>query len=246
MPLSRACAAAALAAVCVAGLVVPGAPVLAATTPWPEVPHPPRSQFVWALQDALVNGVPTQAEQFESELSVDEVLGFYGAHWAGMPAGKPIRKHVADWETISTVLGPFQLAVQVAASSPRGSHGLVSVTNPGESRKDWQPAGWPSWSDTRILQVTDTKDGGKRSEHVSAFTRASFETTIERWRESWTQRGYRLAHEQKMPAMQGQRGWIGLFDGPAGSLDVTVTATDDGHQVSIQANRLTPPKGLFP
>jgi hypothetical protein len=242
MPLSLAFATAPLAAACLAVLA---SPALAATTPWPEVPHPPRTQFEWALQDALVNGVPTQAEQFDSELSVDEVLAFYGAHWAGMPAGKPLRKRVADWETISTAFGPFMLAVQVAANPRHGSHGLVSVTNPGEAKKEWQPAGWPSWNDTRILQVTDTTDAGKHSENVSVLTRASFETTIERWREAWTQRGYRLSHEQEMPQSQGQRGWVGLFDGPEGSLDVSVTSIDNGRRVSIQANRLTPAKGWF-
>jgi hypothetical protein len=210
----------------------------AATTPWPEMPTLPRTSLEWSLHDALVDGIPTRAQTFDSELTADEVLQFYSAHWSHLPAGAAKRNRVGEWETVSAVFGPFQMVVQVKAAQPQGSHGNISVMNLGEQRLDWKPKSWPQWSDTSLVQVTETDDGPKHSQAVEMISRASLDVVAQRWRDDWARRGYRIAGERKVTA-GGQRGWIVLMNGEESSLDATLTEMANGRLVAIQANRLT-------
>lgn len=209
----------------------------AATTPWPEMPTLPRSNLEWSLHDALVDGIPTRAQTFESELTASEVLQFYSAHWSHLPGGAPVRKRVGEWETVSAVFGPFQMVVQARSNDPQGSRGNISVMNLGEQQADWKPRSWPQWSDTSLVQVTETDDGPRHNQAVEMISRASLDVVAQRWRDDWARRGYRIAEEHKLAA-GGQRGWIFLMNGEETTLDATLTEMAGGHVVAIHANRL--------
>jgi hypothetical protein len=209
-------------------------------TPWPEVADPPRSHTEWVARDARVNGLPMRIEHFDSEVSSEEVLAFYQAAWSKLPAGAPHRKRVGEWDTLSTIFGPFEIAVQVRASSPQGSQGLVSISNRGEIDKHWRPRDWPRWPGTSVSEVTDSVDGARRSQMVAMVSRDDYDITVQRWREEWTRRGYALAHEAEPPAVDGNRTWVGLFDKPPYQLDVTVTWSERSRKSFIAANWLSP------
>jgi hypothetical protein len=210
----------------------------AATTPWPEMPTLPRTNLEWSLRDALVDGIPTRAQTFDSQLTTDEVLQFYSAHWSQLPGGPAHRKRVGEWETVSAAFGPFQMVVQVQEKRPAGSRGNISVMNMGEVQENWKPRSWPEWSDTDLVQVTETDDGPKHNQAVEMISRASLDVVAQRWRDDWGRRGYHIAHEQKLAA-DGQRCWIFLMDGEEVSLDATLTELSGGRVVAIHANRLT-------
>jgi len=216
-----------------AGLVLP-------VTPWPEVPDPPRSHAEWVARDARVNGLPMRIEHFDSEVSPEEVIAFYQASWSKLPAGAPHRKHVGEWDTLSTQHGVFQIVVQVRARDPQGSQGLVSISNRGETERHWTPRDWPTWPGTNVTEVTDSADGGRRSQMVAMVSRDDYEITVQRWQDEWKRRGYALVHQISTPAADGNRTWVGMFDKPPYELDVTVTWNDRARKSYIAANWLTP------
>ena len=240
-----------------AGSALAGAALAAASqTPWPEVPDPPRAKVAWVARDARINGLPTRIEHFESELGPDEVLAFYRAHWSQLPAGAPHAKRVGDWQTLSTVHGPFQIVVQAQPRLPvapgtapaqarsSGSQGMVSVANLGERRTDWMPADWPRFSDTTVAEVTDSVDGPLRSEYVVSLAHSDFEASISRWRGEWQRRGWLLVSEQRSAVgAPGARRWMAQFNKAPMSLDMTVSAPPGQRHVVIAANRVQPSAG---
>jgi hypothetical protein len=201
-----------------AGLVLP-------VTPWPEVPDPPRSHAEWVARDARVNGLPMRIEHFDSDVSPEEVIAFYQASWSKLPAGAPHRKHVGEWDTLSTQFGVFQIVVQVRSRDPQGS------------QRDW-----PTWPGTNVTEVTDSADGSRRSQMVAMVSRDDYEITVQRWQDEWKRRGYALVHQISTPAADGNRTWVGMFDKPPYELDVTVTWNDRARKSYIAANWLTPAK----
>ncbi len=225
------------AALCAASALAGGG---APATPWPEVPDPPRSHSEWVARDARVNGLPMRISRFDSESSAEEVIAWYQAFWAKLPAGPPHRKRVGEWDTLSTLFGPFEIAVQVKSRSRQGSEGMVSVSNHGEIDRHWIPQDWPRWPGTDINEVTDSVDGRQRSQMVSMISRDGYELTVQRWRDEWARRGYTLVHQSSAVPGNGQRMWIAMFDKPPFQLDVTVTWVDRSQRSYIAANWLSP------
>jgi hypothetical protein len=210
---------------------------------WPEVPDPPRAKVEWVARDVRVNGLPSQIERFESELSVDEVLEFYRARWSRSRIGSPQENKVGPWQSVSTLQGSYQLAVQVRPRTPQGSEGLISVANFGDMKRDFVPADWPRWRDLKVTQVTESVDGPRRSQMVAMVSDASFDMNQRRWREEWERRGFRLTHEQLAPGSAGTRSWLASFDRPPLSLDVTMAWRDSDRRTFISANLLSPVEG---
>lgn len=214
----------------------------AATTPWPEVPDPPKSKVEWVAKDSVINGLPSRIEKFESQLSMAEVLSHYRAFWANSPTGKPRENKMGDWSTLSTLQGPFQITLQVQSKGKQGSFGLISVANFGEANKDFYPKSMPKWSDAKVLQVMESDDGPKHSQYVVVASRESLDFNIRRSREEWQRRGFTLVRESK-PDPGGEASWVASFDKAGASLDVTVARSDRYRATTVTTNLVTPAKG---
>lgn len=208
---------------------------------WPEVPDPPRSHVEWVARDAKVNGLPSRIEHFDSELSAAEVLDFYRARWARSQAGAP---RELPWgregRTLATLQGPFQLVLQVKPRKPQGSEGLLSVSNFREAERDFIPADWPRWSDTRVLQVMESVDGPRRNRMVAMVSEQGFEANQRRWREEWQRRGYALSLQHEQPPAGGERTWLAVFDRPPQSLEMTMAWRPAERRTYISANLVGP------
>ncbi|MEK8031087.1 hypothetical protein AACH06_09700 [Ideonella sp. DXS29W] len=216
-----------------------GVPAAFAGATWPDPQDPPRSKVEWVSKDIRVNGLPTRIQHFESELSVDEVLGFYRKRWTKAGVPEPREVSAAGWQTIATLQDRYQLLVQVRGRSPQGSEGMLSVADLADMKSDYLPKEWPTWSNMRVLQVTESFDGPKRSHVISMVSDDGYDLNVRRVREEWLRRGYVLAHEQNNPAKAGQRGWVGIFDKASQSVDVTVTYSDDDRRTYITTNYVT-------
>lgn len=214
-----------------------GVPAAFAGT-WPDVQEPPRAKVEWVSKDVRVNGLPSRIQHFESELSVDEVLGFYRTRWSKPPAPQPRELSAGGWQTIATLQERYQLVVQVRQRSPQGSEGMLSVADLSDMKTDYLPKDWPTWSNTRVLQVTESVDGPKRSHVISMVSDDSFEVNVRRVRDEWLRRGYVLNQELNNPK-NGQRSWIGLFDKTSQSVDVTVGYADADRRTYITTNYVT-------
>jgi len=226
----------------VAPLLTAGTAV-AGTTNWPDVADPPRSKVEWVAREARVNGLPSQIERFESELSADEMIEFYRTRWSRSSLGAPRENKANGWHSLSTLHGSFQVAVQVRPRSPQGSEGLISIANFGDVKRDFIPSGWPRWHDLQVTQVTESVDGPMRSHMIAMVSSESFEMNKRRWRDEWRRRGFQLTHEQVTPGPSGARTWLASFDKPPQSLDVTMAWRASDRRTFISANLLSPVEG---
>ena len=214
----------------------------AATTPWPEVPDPPKSAVEWVARDSVINGLPSRISKFESQLSAAEVLAYYRAFWANSPTGKPRENKMGDWDTLSTLQGPFQIALQVQPKGKQGSVGVISVANFGEAKKDFYPKDMPRWQDAKVVQVMESDDGPKHSQYVVLASRESLDFNIRRSREEWQRRGFTLVRESK-PDPANPSSWVASFDKDGASLDVTVARNERNRATTVTTNLVTPAKG---
>ncbi|WP_374564977.1 hypothetical protein [Ideonella sp.] len=214
---------------------------------WPDVPDPPRSKSEWVARDAVVNGLPSRVERFESDLTPSEVLDFYRARWAGAKAGPPRETNAGGWQGMSTLVDDFQVAVQVRPRSPSGSEGLISTAHFGGVRKDPFPSQLPRFTDTRITQITESIDGNQRSQLVSMVSNESFDLNISRWRGEWLRRGWQVAFEKQSPVdRDGIKTWLASFSKPPQSVDLAMTWRPTDRRTYLTVNLLGPVDGARP
>ncbi|WP_374676081.1 hypothetical protein [Ideonella sp.] len=210
---------------------------------WPEVSPPPRTQHLeWVARDAVVNGLPTRIERFETELTPTEVLAHYRQQWARAAVGAPREVQGGDWRAVSTLLPDgFQVAVQVRPRAKAGSEGLISVSAFRDVRSDPVPALLPRFADTRVAQVTESVDGPMRSQLISMVSTATFEVNMSRWRGEWQRRGWALSFEQQPPAARdGVRTWLASFAKPPQSVDLALSWKPGDRHAYLTANLLSP------
>lgn len=223
------------------------ATVARAAPDWPSVPEPPRSKLEWVARDAVVNGLPSRIERFESDLSAEEVLGFYRTRWASAKAGPPRETNAGGWRGISTLVADFQIAVQVKPRKPSGSEGLISTAHFGGVRKDPFPSQLPRFSDTRITQITESTDGPQRSQLVTMISRESFDVNVARWRGEWLRRGWQVSFEKQPPVgRDGFKTWLASFSKSSQSVDIAMTWNPADRQTYLTANLLGPIDGARP
>ena len=210
-----------------------------AAAAWPTLEEPPRARAEWVAQDSRINGVPTRILRFDSDLPVREVLAYYERQWAqGRGSVRPVR--LAGWEGVSTLQGQYHLTVQVKPGPAGSSQGLLSVVDMQDVKRDYVPAGWPRFADTRIVQVMESVDGPRRSQYVQQTARGAFSVHVDRWRREWLQRGLSLTRQSPPDQAGGQpRAWTGLFDREAESVEVSVAERGAGDLVVV-VNRTLP------
>jgi hypothetical protein len=214
---------------------------------WPSVPAPPRSSVEWVARDAVVNGLPTRVERFETELTPAEVLTHYRGLWAKAAAGSPRETQSGPWRGLSTLSDGFQLAVQVRPRQPSGSEGLISIAHFKGMQREVLPAQISSFPDTRVTQVTESTDGPQRSQLVTLVSTQSFELNVQRWRGEWTRRGYQMVFEQQPPAASdGVRTWLASFSKPPHSVDMALAWRPSDRRSFLTANLLGPAPGVRP
>jgi hypothetical protein len=188
-----------------------------------------------------INGLHTRILKFDSELPVPELLDFYQRRWGGVDSKAVRPLHFPGWEGVSSLAGDFQFTVQAKPMKPQGSTGLLSVANVVDTRPATVPSGWPTFSDSRVLQVTESDDGPRHSVLVHQASRASFGITVDRWRRAWQQRGYALSREVEVPAQGGAgRQWLAFFDRAGESADVTVAEAGTTAGVMVTVNHVGP------
>lgn len=220
----------------------------AAADDWPVVPPPPRARVEWVAQDAVVNGLPTRVERFETELTPNEVMAYYRTQWGGAKFGSPRETQAGGWRALSTLSGGYQLVVQVKpAQGGSGSEGLLSVANFRDVHRQAAPSQLPRFRDTRIAQVTESTDGPVRSQLVSMVSTEGFDVNLNRWRGEWLRRGWQLSYERQAPVdRDGVKTWLASFSKPPQSVDLALAWRPTDRKSYLTANLLSPTEGARP
>lgn len=209
----------------------------ASATSWEDDPLPPRTMAQWALVSALVNGVPMQAQQLRSELPVHQLLSYYEGRWKRL--GSPRTGRQGPWLTLSLDTEQLHLVLQVQADGS-GSQGLLSQAQWRERRRDFVPAELPQLLRSQITQVTETRDGPRRSRLVTLSCEDSLELTRQRIQAHARSRGWVAVVDQQQ-RQAGSRQWLGSYEFKGLSVDAVLVQADGATASHLTINFIDTP-----
>lgn len=204
---------------------------------WEDDPLPPRTSAQWALVEALVNGVPMQAQQLRSELSVQQVLTYYGDRWKRL--GSPRAGRQGPWQTLSLDTERLHLVLQVQADGS-GSQGMLSQAQWRERRRDFVPPELPQLARTQITQVTETRDGPRRSRLVTLQSQDGFEITRQRIQAHARSKGWEPVVDQ-LQRKAGARHWLAGYQRKGLSVDIVLVQDGDAAASHLTFNLIDSP-----
>ncbi|MDL5031333.1 hypothetical protein QRD43_05370 [Pelomonas sp. APW6] len=199
---------------------------------WEDGPLPPRTQAQWALVAAVVNGVPMQAQQLHSELPVQQLLSHYENQWKRLGSVKMGRQ--GPWQTLSLHTDQLHLVLQAQADGA-GSRGLLSQAQWRDVRRDFMPVEMPAALRTQVNQVTETRDGPRRSRLVTAACPDGFEITRQRMVAHARSKGWTVVTDQVL-RKDGARHWLAAYDAMGLSVDVVLTQADGASASHLTLN----------
>ncbi|MGM9516116.1 hypothetical protein ACS5PK_17840 [Roseateles sp. DB2] len=204
---------------------------------WEDGPLPPRTQAQWTLVAAVVNGVPMQAQQLRSELSVQQVLTHYESQWKRLGSVQTGRQ--GAWQTLSLHTERLHLVLQVQADGS-GSRGLLSQAQWRDVRRDFMPAEMPSALRTQVNQVTETRDGPRRSRLVTAQCPDGFEITRQRMLAHARAKGWTVVTDQ-VQRKDGARHWLAAYDAKGLAVDIVLMQADGAMSSHLTLNFIDSP-----
>ena len=202
---------------------------------WLPLSLPPRTESTWVLRDARVNGLPMQVLELHSQLSSDELLAFFRRDWRRYASTAPLETEQGSWRKLSLQRDPLQLVVQVEKDAGGGSRALLSQMNYRDAQRDYLPRNLPSLAPLQVTQVSETRDGPRRSQLVQMGGEASFEITQQRLRQHWSRAGWRPVFDRGEPA---QRQWLASFDKGTSSVDIVLTQAGPREPLALTINLL--------
>lgn len=203
---------------------------------WLPLGVPPRTESTWVLREARVNGLATQVLELRSELSADELLAYFKRDWrrhGGSVA--PLETTQGHWRKLTLQQDPVQVVAQVERDGRGGSRALLSQINFRDVQRDYLPRGLPALAPLQVLQVSDTRDGPKRSQLVQWGGDASFEVIQQRLRQHWSGAGWRPVFDRATP---GQRQWLASFEKGLASVDIVLTQAGAREPLALTLNLL--------
>lgn len=203
---------------------------------WLPLSLPPRTEASWVMRDARVNGLPMQVQELHSQLPVDELLAYFKRDWRRFGGGvEPLETEQGAWRKLSLQRDPVQLVVQVERDGRGGTRALLSQMNYRDQQRDYMPRDLPALAPLQVNQVSETRDGPKRSQLVQFGGDASFEIIQQRLRQHWSRSGWNPVFDRGAP---GQRQWLASFDKGASSVDIVLTQAGPREPLALTINLL--------
>jgi len=193
---------------CLALLAFAGSAALAqasftrGSTPWPDIPTPPKAKVQWVSDDMRVNGIPMRVQTFNSEASKEEVVAYYTAYWKTAQTPPQPGKTVAavtpkgDDTLVARAHGPFYSMVQVRSAGPGRSSGTISTSQLLGVDPKIDSSGVPAPSGATAVNVVEAIDNGKRNKQVLFISRDSLDSVSGYYQRSLARDGWALLQEQ--------------------------------------------------
>lgn len=200
---------------------------------WLPLELPPRTQSHWVLREARVNGLPMQVLELSSELPEEALLAYFRREGRRHSGVSPQEQAQGPWRQISFRRDPVQVVAQVQGDGRGGSHALLSQMNYRDLKRDYVPRELPALHPLQVTQVSETRDGPKRSQLVQLGGEASFELTQQRLRQHWSRAGWHPVFDRQAP---GERQWLASFEKGSTSVDIVLTQADARAPLALTLN----------
>jgi hypothetical protein len=171
----------------------------------PEVPRPPKSRIGLLGEDMVYNGIPMHIQQFKSELTVPEILEYYGQVWPAGTEKEPgyvVNDSLKPWTIITRAEDGYLMTVQVTAA-PSGSRGFLARSRMDDAVADTSfGQGFPVMRGTSPMNDVRTRDGNKDGRTMAFVNDRTPESNADYYRTWFASRGW-TQDMDKSPGTQG-------------------------------------------
>jgi hypothetical protein len=171
----------------------------------PELPVPPKSRIGLLGEDMVFNGIPMKMQQFRSDLSVEEILEFYGETWPAGTEEQPgyvITDVLKPWTLITRSEDGYLMTVQVTANGS-GSKGYLARSRMPDSDHDARLGeDFPVMRGSTPMNDVRTKDAGKDGRTMAFVNDRTPESNADYYRAWFAARGWTVDMD-KSPGSKG-------------------------------------------
>lgn len=204
---------------------------------WIDEPLPQRTTGQWVLFDARVNGVPMQAQQLTSDMTVDQLVSYYEGRWKRL--GTPQLSAQGGKRTLALSLPDVHLALQVQGQGA-GSSALLTQAQWKERQLNFMPPELPQLANTQVTQVTETRDGPRRSRLVTLQSQDNLELLRQRLLAHARSRNWRTVADQ-LQQKEGGRQWLASFELSGQTIDAVLLQPGGTPATQVTLNFLDSP-----
>jgi len=230
------------------GLLAGGLVRAESSTPWPEIPLPPRAKVEWIASSMKVDGIPMRVMKFESEVSRSEIVAFYTAHWSGAYSTKPSVLATGDATVVGQAHGPYYMTVKVGDQPHERSSGFIAVSQMIGNRIELSAGALPIMPGAKVVSVVESKDPGKLSREVLIAQDAGVDSAMKFYEAALANAGWQQIQKTvTTPSGTGPTGPYGssaLFQRDQSQLSITAVQVQGQRGSSILANLVTKDTGL--
>lgn len=161
----------------------------------PKIPQPPKSRIGLLGEEMVFNGIPMKVQQFRSDLSVAEIVEFYGQYWPAGTEKEPgyvVTDALKPWTLITRAEDGYLITIQVAAEGP-GSKGYLARSRMDAALEEHVLGeNFPVMHGTSPLNDVRTKDMGKDGRTMAFMNDRTPEANVDYYRNWFTSQGWTL------------------------------------------------------
>ncbi|MBI2970348.1 MAG: hypothetical protein HYY36_06355 [Gammaproteobacteria bacterium] len=219
-----------------AALILGGVPAAAIAGP-PKLPPPPKSSVGLLGKDMVFNGIPMEVRQFQTPLSVAEVVRFYTEYWPKGSAREPgyvITEVMKPWKIITRADDGYLMTVQVR-SGASGATGFLAMSKlPDPDVEPQLGDGFPVLHGTHALNDVRTRDIGKDGRTLTFINDRTAEANAQYYRSWFQARGWTL----DMDKAPGSAAYVLAFRNGDKSVNIIINGRSGRTYIVAQTTNL--------
>lgn len=197
-----------------------------------DVAVPANSRTAWVADDIVQNGVRMQIQQFESALSIEQVLAFYRTRWGlGSTPDNPgyVENVVGEWQVISRLKGDQNIALQLKPGKASGTEGFLSIADLSTLQADgYRQPDFPKPDQTELVSSSVSSDTGRLATTLIMMNPHSVRSNLAYYQSRMPSNGWSQSYSQ----MMSDTGVL-MYSRDGGTAEIAISRSDDGRSVVL-------------
>ena len=203
----------------------------------PRLPAPPKSRTGMLGDDMKVNGIDMDIRQFQSDMSLPEVVRYYSQYWPKGTSDKPgymVTQIMKPWTIVTRAENEYLMTVQVKPEKS-GSSGYLAISRLPDP--DIEPAmgkGFPTLHGSTAMNDVESTDLGKRGRTMTFVNDRSADANASYYRNYYQARGWTL----DMDKSPGENAHVLAFRSGDKSVNININGRSGRTYIVAQATNL--------